>query len=1027
MLPLRTAICSVIIVIIVGLLSTYFLPIKPTQAYHPGMSASVVIGQRNVFEDYYADEDHVAGVANPRDVTSDGTKLVIADSQSHRVLIYNSIPTTNGIAADVVIGQPDFLGKNVNQGNFSLPTAKSMYNPSGVAIVAGKLIVTDTSNNRVLIYNSIPSANNTAADVVIGQSTMTARASGISATELNSPTKSFYDTVSGKLFIADTNNHRVLIYNSIPTTNGAAANAVIGQPNLTANSANQGGSAAANTLRYPTSAKVFNNKLAISEGHHTFPSSSDGNNRVLIYNTIPSTNNVAADVVIGQPDFATVTAGNTASKMRSPGDIGYDGTNLLVYDVGNHRVLVFSGIPSTSGAAALQAVGQSTLTNSSCGTASASRLCNTQTAYGGIHFVNSHLLVSDMSRNRVLRFNSLITNAPASNVIGQNDFVSTNRFMGVVNNAQRFNWVEGVATHNGKLFIADSGSNRVLIYNSIPTSNFATPDVVIGQPNLTSVSADQGGSIAANTLDYPRTITFAGDKLIISDSGNNRILIYNSIPTTNNASADIVIGQNDFISSTSTPISASKFSDPSATFDPVSEKLFVSEFGRNRVTVFNDLPTTNGASADLVIGQPDFVTTTDDFGSTVNAQGFDSPTIAKVIEGKLFIPDYWNHRILAWNSIPLTNGEPADFVLGQPDFTSNSPNQGAPDPSANTFYYSSDIEYDGNRFFVNDNANWRVLIYNEIPTQTNQSADNVIGQPDLISTYWPGQLDGTVFELDYASQVMALADNKLILADSYHNRVLIFDNPIPEGSTLIAPALTSDKTPAFNWSFVDDDPQDTQHAYQMQLDTVNTFDSPNLRDTGTVVSSATTHTVSSNLTTGIWYARIRLTDSQGDTGDWGAVLTMTITDQVVAKPSLIKVEGTLVDTPSKVLVDTQRPTFSGSAEAGSTVTVTIALSSGPLVLSATADKDGNWSITPTSDLPDGDYQVSITATSEGITSEAATFVLGVNSGAIPETGGSTWPLRVGGALLLASGISLLYWQRQRMRAVISMVPPLFPN
>ena len=38
---------------------------------------------------------------------------------------------------------------------------------------------------------------------------------------------------NGKLYVADTQNHRILIFNSIPTSNGAAADLVLGQPNLT--------------------------------------------------------------------------------------------------------------------------------------------------------------------------------------------------------------------------------------------------------------------------------------------------------------------------------------------------------------------------------------------------------------------------------------------------------------------------------------------------------------------------------------------------------------------------------------------------------------------------------------------------------------------------------------------------------------------------------------------------------------------------------------------------------------------------
>src|SRR5258706_9297716 len=70
--------------------------------------------------------------------------------------------------------------------------------------------------------------------------------------------------------------------------------------------------------------------------------------------------------------------------------------------------------------------------------------------------------------------------------------------------------------------------------------------VVIGQPDFTSSSANQGGSANANTLSILNTapdITTDGTKLILSDSLNSRVLIYNKMPTSNNASADVVIGQ----------------------------------------------------------------------------------------------------------------------------------------------------------------------------------------------------------------------------------------------------------------------------------------------------------------------------------------------------------------------------------------------------------------------------------------------------------------------------------------------------
>lgn len=53
----------------------------------------------------------------------------------------------------------------------------------------------------------------------------------------------------------------------------------------------------------------------------------------------------------------------------------------------------------------------------------------------------------------------------------------------------------------------------------------------------------------------------------------------------------------------------------------------------------------------------------------------------------------------------------------------------------------------------------------------------------------------------------------------------------------------------------------------------------------------------------------------------------------------------------------ERPTFSGVAEPGATVTVTVR--SDPIVCTTTADSNGNWSCTLPSDLPPGDHTVTV--------------------------------------------------------------------
>jgi len=84
----------------------------------------------------------------PRFALSDGTRLYIADGGNDRVLIYNTIPTTNAAAADIVLGQTDFVTDAPTDG------ADTMDAPSGLAWdpVNQNLYVADTYNQRVLVY-----------------------------------------------------------------------------------------------------------------------------------------------------------------------------------------------------------------------------------------------------------------------------------------------------------------------------------------------------------------------------------------------------------------------------------------------------------------------------------------------------------------------------------------------------------------------------------------------------------------------------------------------------------------------------------------------------------------------------------------------------------------------------------------------------------------------------------------------------------------------------------------------------------
>ena len=299
------------------------------------------------------------GMRNPTGVASDGTILAVADTDNNRVLIWNTIPTNINQNADIVLGQADFT-----HGNAILPpTASSMRGPQGVWIAGGKLYVADTLDNRVLIFNSIPTANNAAADVVLGQPNFTTfvappvtqQTVAPTASNLASPTS--VTTDSAHLYVADLGNNRVLIWNTIPTTNNVPANVELGQADFLSNVDNNNtglcpsnGTDTTVTPNVPTYPAICGKTLsfprfALSDGTRLYVADG-GNDRVLVFDTIPTANDTEPDVILGEPDENTDASSSNADSMATPSALAWDGTNLYVADTYNLRVLIFTPLGS---------------------------------------------------------------------------------------------------------------------------------------------------------------------------------------------------------------------------------------------------------------------------------------------------------------------------------------------------------------------------------------------------------------------------------------------------------------------------------------------------------------------------------------------------------------------------------------------------------------------------------------------------------------------------------------------------------
>lgn len=319
-----------------------------------------VIGQTDFVKNELPDTPSAASLRNPTGVATDGTRVAVADTNNNRVLIWNSVPTSNRQAADIVLGQPDFTTVAAQRG----APGQRMRGPQGVWIQGNQLFVADTNHNRVLIWNSFPTSNYQAADVVIGQPDFNSDAElDPSRISLEAKDNNLVNPVSvtsdgQRLIVSDLGQNRVLVWNSIPTSNGKAADLVLGQKDFAGNLSNNSsklcpssGIGDDGTPVYPFACMATMDfpRYALSDGTRLFIADG-GNDRVLVYNTFPTENGQAADVVLGQLNGNSNRTSDSAyplflagaDLLRTPVSLAWDGTNLFVSDTFNRRIVVFS-------------------------------------------------------------------------------------------------------------------------------------------------------------------------------------------------------------------------------------------------------------------------------------------------------------------------------------------------------------------------------------------------------------------------------------------------------------------------------------------------------------------------------------------------------------------------------------------------------------------------------------------------------------------------------------------------------------
>lgn len=646
---------------------------------------------------------------------------------------------------------------------------RGLNGPVAVTVLGTQLFVSDSSNDRVLVWNGWPTRDYQPADLVIGQKQLDLLERGVMPYSILLP---MYMSGDDKRLFVGTNayaslmpvdaNRLVLFGLPLQQNNPAfvASNNVGATP---------AGAIGSNFLL--PSPLLYSGVLFVAD---------QGYSRVLRWNPADRVSSPSPTLVLGQANYTSGAPSVSSSGLSAPlGSPATDGNRLFVADSNNSRVLIWNGIATLSmdNKPADLVLGQANFTTSAINRGGSPSLA-TLAGPTGIAVAPSgnstRIVVSDTSNSRVLLWTATtITSGMSANfVLGQRD---GSQFGPNVGGRSRATLAtpSGVYTDGNRLAVADTANHRVLLWNQWPGANGQDADVILGQ-ETGSLGAANGEHASAKSLGLPSAMTRMGEGLAVADPMFYRVLIWNQRPTKPDDRPTLVLGQSDFEGSA--PGGGAGVS----TADGLVQPNGVASDGRalavadgatvaGRILLWNSLPTRSKQPADLVLGKPTFTANTAAGSPTVDIGQVGSLALH---QGRLFAVDSAYHRVLIWRSLPTQNNQPADIVLGQPRLEYSTANQGKA-VAADTLSAPSGIFVDDEHIYVADTGNHRVLVWNTLDPQNGQAADAVIGQPGF------GDALGCMPSRLCNPKTLAVQGERIYIVESKNNRILSWNTRLP--------------------------------------------------------------------------------------------------------------------------------------------------------------------------------------------------------------------------------------------------------
>lgn len=473
--------------------------------------------------------------------------------------------------------------------------------PSGLATNGTNLILMDRVNNRILVWNTAPSKSSTSPDFVLCQPNTTSNSAGTSLSQCNWPSDAVI-TPDNKLLVADTDNNRILVWSSMPTTTGAAATYAI---DLGADA-------------WPWGIWSDGKKVVASL---------TGKGQLKFWNSFPTSGSDSASFTISS---------SSSSCLGTPRGITSDGTRLLV---GEHNSKC-EDVKSPNGNV-VEAVTHVFLTWPT----GSSAVPNYHLKEWGVGTFDSTTNKSYLVFMRDLHeFSADLTTKSDGTPIAT---------------GTPFDGGDGgdVAIANGHLYVTEYNGNRVSVFKGIPSST-AKADFFLGSTGYYGAEVAGNGSYVGQKVENslltnymitnPQVATLNGAMAINSDF-DRKIYVWKKIPASDGAKPDLVWttqNQND-----TNPLLAMDFQPDSSDTGKLDGKDIYAAAGEKTFIVWNGIPT---STTDVPI-----LNVKNSIGNVT----FNGALRVAVDDTYFYILDGQAKKIYIWKGLPAGSSDSPDFSI----------------------------------------------------------------------------------------------------------------------------------------------------------------------------------------------------------------------------------------------------------------------------------------------------------------------------------------------------------------------------